>query len=512
MINTLQRKPPRAFRPVAGIGALALVAASVLTACADMSGIHSSAEMRPAASFGLEPGGEVAAAWSHQSWWKDYGDAQLDAVVEQALAGNPSLKMAQIRLDRAQAVVSAAKAPLLPSAELAGDVSRDKFTANTLYPPPLGGATENSAALQAQGSWELDFFGKNRAALDASIGAAQAAAADAQAARLLLASNVVRQYFQLAREEAQLGVAKRTLTQREQMLALVHSRLNAGLDTQLELRQSQGGIPEARLQIETVLEQQALTRNALAALAGDPGLAARLKAPGLPAAGAVPVPAAVPADLLGRRADIVAARWRVEAATQDTASARAKFYPNINLTAYAGWSSFGFSNLFKSSSEQWGFSPAFSLPLFEGGRLRANLRAKTADLDGAIESYNAAVLDAVHEVADQLALSQSVARQQDEQAQALRVAESSYEIARQRYQAGLSTQLQVLAAESTVLTQRRAEVDLKARALDTQVALWRVLGGGFQAQPLSSADEGSGAFAKAALRAQSALAGSSSQP
>lgn len=510
MTKTLQGKPPYASRRLAGIGALALVAASVLSACADMSGIHSNATLRPAASLGLQGEAETASAWAKQSWWQDYGDTQLDAVVDQALVGSPSLKLAQARLTRAQAIVSAAKAPLLPQAEVAGDVSRDKFTANTLYPPPLGGSTQNSAALQAQGSWELDFFGKNRAALDAAIGASEAAAADAQAARLLLASNVVRQYFQLARQQAQLEVAQRTLSQREEMLGLVQARLHAGLDTQLELRQSQGGIPDAKLQIEALQEQQALTRNALAALAGDPGLAARLTAPRLPAASTAEVPALVPANLLGRRPDIAAARWRVEAATQDTANARAQFYPNINLSAYAGWSSFGFSNLLKPGSEQWGFSPAFSLPLFEAGRLRANLRVKSADLDAAIESYNAAVLDAVHDVADQLAVSQSLQRQQAEQAQALRAAESAYEIARQRYKAGLVTQLQVLGAESAVLTQRRAGVDLKARTLDAQVSLWRALGGGFKAEPLSR--EASSSFEKAALQAQSVLAGKPQEP
>jgi NodT family efflux transporter outer membrane factor (OMF) lipoprotein len=195
------------------------------------------------------------------------------------------------------------------------------------------------------------------------------------------------------------------------------------------------------------------------------------------------VPGAVPADLLGRRADIVAARWRVEAATHDIASAKAQFYPNVNLTAFVGLSSIGLSRLLDADSKEWGVGPAIHLPIFDAGRLRANLRGKTADLDLAVESYNGALLDAVRDAADQLASSQSVARQQAQQREAQASAEAAYDIAVQRYKAGLGTYLNVLTAETTVLNQRRLGVDLAGRALDTQVQLARALGGGFQADP-----------------------------
>jgi NodT family efflux transporter outer membrane factor (OMF) lipoprotein len=193
----------------------------------------------------------------------------------------------------------------------------------------------------------------------------------------------------------------------------------------------------------------------------------------------------LPSDLLGRRADIAAARWRVEAATQDVGVARSQFYPNVNLVAFAGLSSIGLDRLLGSGSEQWGFGPAFRLPLFDGGRLRANLRGKTIDLDAAIESYNATVIDAVRDAADQLASAQSISRQQVQQQAAQTSAESAYEIAVQRYAGGLGNLLGVLAAETAVLNQRRMAVDLAARALDNQVALMRALGGGYR----SSFDE-----------------------
>lgn len=189
--------------------------------------------------------------------------------------------------------------------------------------------------------------------------------------------------------------------------------------------------------------------------------------------------------MLGRSADIAAARWRVEASLKDVINAKTQFYPNINLVDFAGFSSIGLGRLLDAGSQQWGVGPALRLPIFDAGRLRANLRGKTADLDAAVESYNAAVIEAVREVADQLALAQGTGRQQTEQHAAQKAAEGAYEIARQRYQAGLGNYLNVLTAETSVLAQRRLAVDLSARALDTQVALIRALGGGYLPTPVA---------------------------
>jgi NodT family efflux transporter outer membrane factor (OMF) lipoprotein len=189
---------------------------------------------------------------------------------------------------------------------------------------------------------------------------------------------------------------------------------------------------------------------------------------------------AVPLDLLARRADIAAAKQRVLAASSEIDNAKAQFYPNLNLVAFAGLSSIGFDRLLDSGSQQWGVGPAIRLPLFEGGRLRANLRGKTADLDAAIASYNGVVIDAVRDVADQIASTQAIARQQAEHVQAQGKVQAAYEIAKQRFDVGLTTALNVLTAGSAVLAQQRQGVDLTARALDTQVQLIRALGGGFR--------------------------------
>ncbi len=477
----------RASVRMALVSAASLLAVGlIISGCADMSGIAPQASLRDAPSLGLTAEASTAAPQAPVAaeWWQGFGDAQLNGLIAQALETSPSLKLAQARLARAQAATEAADAATLPQVNGQIDLTRQRYTANGAVPPPLAGSIRDSGTAQLNASWELDFFGKNRAALDAALGSANAAEADAQAARVLLASNVARTYFQLVRLNEQAGVARRTLAQREETLKLVQDRVRAGLDTSLELRQSEGGLPEARLQLETVQEQMVLTRNALGALLGQPNSTLAQNPSALAAIKTVAIVPAIPADLLGRRADIAAARWRVEASIKDVANAKTQFYPNINLVAFAGFSSIGLGHLLNSASQQWGVGPALRLPIFDAGRLRANLRGKTADLDAAVESYNAAVIDAVRDVADQVASSQAIVRQQAEQRAAQESAEGAYEIAVQRYQAGLGNYLNVLTAETSVLNQRRLAVDLAARALDTQVALMRALGGGYTANSI----------------------------
>ena len=461
------------------LGAAMSLAVVVLVAgCASSAGIRSQASALEPQTVGLAPTASSVQAVPTE-WWRNWGDARLSTVIEQALQAQPSLKVAQARLRRAQAATAGEEATGGLKINGSADATRQHFSANSIYPAPLGGSTRTLANAQIAGSWEFDFFGLHRSAIEAAVGSERAAAADLQAARNVLASNVAQTYVQLGRLLAQREVAQQALAQREQMLGLIRQRVDAGLDTRVELKQGEGALPDARVQIEQIDEQIVATRHALAALAALPPQSYDQLQPDLRALRTLALPDVLPADLLGRRADITAARWRMEAATQGVDVSKAQFYPNVSLTAFVGLSSIGLDRLTDAGSQHYGVGPAIHLPIFDAGRLRAQLRTRTADLDAAVESYNGAVLEAVRDTADQLNARQSLERQREQQAQARSAAEAAYDIATQRYRAGLSGYLTVLSAETALLNQRRQTVDLRARALTTQVALVRALGGGF---------------------------------
>ena len=466
--------PGRAARRAASLLAL-LIAAG----CASHQGIAP----RSALTSPVALGASGTAPYPATEWWATYSDPKLNELINTALAGNPTIRTAQARLDRALAGTEVAGASRLPQLSASADSSRQRLSQTYIYPPPLGGSTEslNTATLNA--SWELDLFGRHRAALDAAIGSARAAGADHAAARVLLAARVATTYFALAQKLEMRALAASILDDREQLQKLVAQRVSAGLDTNVELRQAEGNVPQARQEIAALDEQIALNRHALAALTGAGPQAADDLNPALGARPAPTLPGSVPADLIGRRADIVAARWRVEAAARDVAAAKAEFYPNLNLTAFIGFQSLGLANWLKAGSRMAGIGPAVHLPIFDAGRLRGNLRGKDADYDAAVEDYNAKLIDALRDVADQLTSTASVEVQAREQAAALASAQAAYDLAQQRYRAGLSTYLTVLTAQLAVEQQRHGAVDLKARRYALDIELARSLGGGFREDP-----------------------------
>ena len=425
--------------------------------------------------------------WPEARWWTVYGDKQLDALVDHALAGQPGLQVALARVRQAEAVAGGVQAASEPQVNASSDLTLQRFTEHGAVPPPLAGSYRWNNGAQLAASWEPDLFGRQRAALDAAVGQVRAAQAEAQAARVLLAGNVTAGWFQLARLVEARQVAEQALKQREQVLALVQQRIAAGLDTRVELRQAEGLIAQSRVEIEALSESLQRARHALAELSGQRPPALADAAPQLAALRGQALPAALPADLLGRRADLVAQRWRVEAALRDVDVARAQFYPNLNLVAFVGLSSIGLDRFLQAGSLTAGVGPALRLPVFDGGRLRANLGARGAEADAAIEAYNSALLRALREVADEVASLQSLQRQAQAQQQATSAADAAYALAVQRYEAGLGNFLVVLTAESNVLAQRRAGSELKARQLAAEVALSRSLGGGYQAGPLPAA-------------------------
>lgn len=463
---------------------LVSLSAVALSACATLpSRTPARIAKTPAAYATSQSLAAPAAEWPADRWWTAYGDPQLDQLIDEALTGSPNLAAAQARVRRAEAAAAQARAIELPSLSAHAGVEEMKQSYNLGIPPEFVPHGYNDyGRLTLDFNWELDFWGKNRAAVAAATSEARAAQADAAEARLVLSTNIATAYADLARLFAQREVAARAVTLQEETSELVRKRVVNGLDTRGEQRQAEAEPLESRAELQAIEEQIALTRNQLAALLGagpDRGLAiapprqATLKPLGLPTN--------LAADLLGRRPDVTAARWRAEAATSRIKEARASFYPNVNLAGFIGTQSLFLKELFASGSDIGSIGPAVSLPIFEGGRLRANLRGAEADRDAAVAAYDAAVTEAFRQTADALASQKALAGELADSRAALVASEDAYRIARQRYEGGLSTYQTVLIAEQLVLRRRRTLTGLEARAFALDIALVRALGGGFHA-------------------------------
>lgn len=425
---------------------------------------------------------ERLAEWPSQRWWTAYGDPQLDALVAEALAGSPSVAQAQARILQARGAAQAAGAALLPTLSGQGSAGLTKQSYNTGPPPefvPHGWKSTGSLALS--GDFDLDLWGRNRSALAAATSEAEAAEADARQAELLLSSNVVSSYFDLARLIERGRALAEAGRARAAMVDLTGKLAEQGLESEAPLRRAQAAAATARAAIAANDEQILLRRHALAALLGagpDRGLA--IAPPALAALPEVGLPADAGIALAGRRPDIVAARLRAEAAAKRIDVARAAFMPDISLQGLIGLTSLGLSKLVDSGSTYGNAGAALSLPVFQGGRLSGDLRRTRGVYDAAVADYNAAVIGALREIADALASREAAAVQEREAQEARTTSQTAYELSMQRYRAGLSNFLDALTAETAALEAREAAIDAHFRTLALDVSLTRALGGGFE--------------------------------
>ena len=331
-------------------------------------------------------------------------------------------------------------------------------------------------------SWDLDFWGRNRALIAAARSGEQAAEADRQAARLELSVAVVRAYIQLELQYALLDVTTDNLKQQSSILDLTQQRVSAGLENTARVRQSEGTVALTRAGLAFVEGSVELARNQLADLVGaGPDRAQALQRPQLHAPADIALPSSLPADLLGRRPDVAAARAQVESATHGIKAAEADFYPNVNLTAFAGFQAIGLSQLFDASDRIVGATPAVHLPVFNRDALRGELYGRQAQLDSSVGQYNQTLLDAVRDVADVVANWRALERESHEEDTALAAAQSSYDLTSQRYRAGLDNYLSVLSSQNQVLLSQTLRAELQARRLTYSVDLVRALGGGYVA-------------------------------
>jgi NodT family efflux transporter outer membrane factor (OMF) lipoprotein len=450
-----------------------------LVACAPITTRDGRPEMKAVGTYATENSfAASAAAWPADTWWTVYGDRQLDTLIDEALKGAPSLAVAEARLQRALAYSEVAGAALRPQASANAAATEQKQSYNYITPramTPQGWNDYGRATVDL--SWELDFWGRNRAALAAATSDAEAARADAAQARLALATSIASSYAELARQFAALDTAKAALDVRTKTAELFRRRYENGLETLGGVRGVESRQAAAEADVLAIEEQIGLQRNRLAALLGaGPDRGLQIARPVVDLSHPYGLPKQLAADLLGRRPDVTAARLRAAAAGKRIHQAQAAFYPNVNLMAFVGVQSLGLDMLARNGSSIGSVGPAISLPIFDGGRLRGQLKGAESDYAEAVANYDRTVVQAVADVA---VSRDALGGQLDKTQAAVDAAREAWHIQTNRYDGGLSTYLDVLSAEDTLLSNLRAQTDLQSRSFTLDVALVRALGGGY---------------------------------
>ena len=471
-------------RQIKGLSQVLLLSSALLTsACAAIPDLGTQPQAKETAAYAVtESFRAPTAEWPASTWWTSYGDRQLDALIAEALANAPSLAQAEARLRQAEAIAQQTGASRLPQVSADASVAAVKQSYNNGAPKgfvPQGWNDTGNISLNF--GYEFDFWGKNRAAVAAATSETEAARADVAQARLTLSTAVAATYADLVQLYAESASTERAVEVRTRTAELLSQRFAQGLENQGAVRQAEAGRAGEEAKLAAIAETIALTKTTIAALLGagpDRGLMiGRPEAPSLKPFG---LPANLQADLIGRRPDVVASRLRAEAAAQRIDVARGDFYPNINLSAVIGLQSLGLNALTSSGSDYGSIGPAISLPIFTGGRLDGAYRGARAEYDASVATYDAAVTQALHVVADVAVSQRALGVRLSKTREALAAAEDSYRIIDTRYRGGLSTYLEVLSAEETLIANRQAVADLETRAFALDVALVRALGGGFQ--------------------------------
>jgi outer membrane protein, multidrug efflux system len=421
---------------------------------------------------------EPAEQFARGEWWKIYADPALDALEARALAANQDLRAAAARVEQARAAAGLARSNYWPQIAVNGLVTRERTSATTdnVFPDQL--TTTYRAPLAA--AWELDLFGRIRRLTESARADAEASVATFETVRLALTSDVAANYFTLRALDRELAIVRQTVALRRGAVDLIGSRVKIGTAGELDSARAEAELASTEAEAAAVASRRASMQNTLAVLVGT--AAPEFEIADSPNALAVPpaIPAGLPASLLERRPDVAAAERSLASANARIGVAKAAFFPSISLTGSAGFASGDIDRLFNADSRVWSIGPSVYLPIFQGGRNRANLQRSRAAFDESVAVFRQRVLVAFREVQDALTATRLVAEQAAAQDRALAAVRRAAELAQVRYDTGYVSYLDVLDAQRTALASERASTQLAALRLNTSVALIKSLGGGWQ--------------------------------
>lgn len=424
--------------------------------------------------------GEPADAFARGEWWKLFGDPALDALETKALGANQDLRAAAARVDEARAAAGLARSAYWPQVGVNPSYSREQTSDTVANQLPQSLSSTYRAPLAL--SWEIDLFGRVRRLSESARAEAEASLATFEGVRLALTAEVATQYFSLRALDHERGLIDDGVALRRRALELVTSRRKSGAATDFDVARAETELASTEAEAAATAKHRASLQYALATLVGEAASQFEIPAATNPLDLAPPsVPAGLPSDLLERRPDVAAAERTLAAANARIGVAKAAFFPAISLTGGAGYASADIDQLFKTDSRIWSIGPSLYLPLFQGGRNRANLARSKAAYEESVASFRQSVLVAFQEVQDALTGNRLLAEQSAAQARALDAARRVGALAQKRYDAGFVNYFEVIDAQRTVLATERASAQLAAQRLNNSVALIKALGGGWTA-------------------------------
>lgn len=453
----------------------------VLSACAVTPPEHPPPAVPLPAQFAAAPAGASPAS---ERWWEAFGDAQLDAFVQDALVRNPGIGQAVARARIAQAQARVAGADRLPQVGLGLNSSRQRQGLPALLPGAEEGGhtTVNQHALSLDVSWELDLWGRLGALTTAARAEALAAQAQLRGVRQAIAAETARLYLTIVEARSQVDLSTRTVRALTEMSRQINNRVQAGIAPPSDGMLAEANLESARAGLEQRQEALARALRQLEILMGDYPAATLVTADTLPAVPGLPA-AGVPAELLARRPDVLAADWSLQAAGYRLGAAQRSFLPSITLSGSGGSAAGDLADLFRSGNVVWSIAGSILQPIFQGGRLRAQVEVSGAQRDEALHAYAETALTALAEVETALAVDAYLTRRETALARSADSAEEAVRVSFNRYLQGIDPFLNVLESQQRALDGRSAHIAARLARLDNRIDLHLALGGGFAEAP-----------------------------
>ena len=439
-----------------------------------------------AVDFGSWKAGQPLDHVPKGNWWEIFGDTNLNALETQAVQANQQLKAAVARVDEARATARIARSQLMPNLNLDPSFSRECYSPNAN--PSFGNITANTFRTPLDLSYEVDLWGRIRRLFQGAHADAQASLADFYNVLLTLQSDVAQNYFSLRSLDAEIATVNGTIALRHEQVRLVRSRLEGGIGSELDVAQAETELASTEAEAASLAHRRDELENAIAILVGENPSSFKLAAVYDPNWNPQPpiIPAGLPSDLLERRPDVAQAERQLASSNAKIGVAKASFFPVLTLTGSAGYLSGDLSSLFNWDSRTWSIGPSLSLPIFAGGRNKANYKYSRAALQQSTALYRQQVLVAFGEVENSLSGIYHFAIQAEAQQRAVASACRASELATDRYRSGIVAYIEVVDASRDTLTAERANAQLAGRRLIASVQLIKALGGGWSNQQLSA--------------------------